>query len=325
MTMNLSDPSAEPLSHELLRARLAGAAVPATGGRVADRWTQLAAWGREDLALTKVLEPHLDATAILGDLSRPTPSAGSVWAVWAAEPPFAVLTADRDDGAWRLTGRKAFCSGARLVTHALVTAHVDGGSRLFSIDLTDPGVRVDEAAPGWVGSGMRRTATETLDFDRVEADAVGEAGDYTARAGFWHGAIGVAACWFGGARGVADTLERSSDRLDAHGAAHLGAVRASLLASRAALHLASEMVDSGQADDPEVAEHLAHAVRSVVADTVEAVVSRVGRALGPGPLAFDASHAQRVHDLQVFVRQHHGERDLERLGRLAPTDLAWHD
>ncbi len=310
-------PSAEPLSEDLVRARLTGARGVLSGGRTADRWSQLAAWGREDLAMVKVLEPHLDATAILADLSCPAPEADSVWAVWASEPPFAVLTADLVGGIWRLSGRKAFCSGARLVTHALVTAQVDGGSRLFSLDLSAHGVRVDDGAPAWVGPGMLRAGTATLDLDRVEAIAVGEVGDYTARAGFWHGAIGVAACWFGGARGVADTLERSADRLDAHGAAHLGAVRASLLASRASLHLAAQLVDDGDLRDVASAEHLAHAVRSVVAATVEEVVARVGRALGPGPLAFDAAHAARVHDLQVFVRQHHGERDLERLGRLA--------
>lgn len=312
-----SDASPAPLSGGLVRARLADAGAIVSGGHTADRWARLAAWGCEDLALAKVLEPHLDAAAILSDLMHPAPEAGSVWAVWAAEPPFAVLAADREAETWRLSGRKAFCSGAHLVSHALVTARVEGGSRLFSVDLADPGIRVDDEAPAWVGSGMRRAATEALSFDGVEAGAVGGVGDYTARAGFWHGAIGVAACWFGGALGVADRLERSADRLDAHAAAHLGAVRASLLASRASLHLAAEMVDEGQVEDPESAEHLAQAVRSVVADTVEDVIARVGRALGPGPLAFDAAHAARVHDLQVFVRQHHGERDLERLGRLA--------
>lgn len=315
--MNTTPPDATAsLSEALVRARLADAGAIVSGGPTADRWARLAAWGREDLALTKVLEPHLDAASILDDLTHSAPRDGSVWAVWAAEPPFAVLTADRESGTWRLSGRKAFCSGARLVSHALVTARVEGGSRLFSIDLADPGIRVDDQAPTWVGSGMRRAATEALCFDGVEASAVGEVGGYTARAGFWHGAIGVAACWFGGAWGVADTLERSADRLDAHGAAHLGAVRASLLASRASLHLAAEMVDGGQVADVESAEHLAHAVRSVVAGSVEDVIARVGRALGPGPLAFDAAHAARVHDLQVFVRQHHGERDLERLGRM---------
>ena len=43
-------------------------------------------------------------------------------------------------------------------------------------------------------------------------------------------------------------------------------------------------------------------------------MDRVGRALGPAPLAHDAEHAALVADLTVYIRQHHGESDLERIG-----------
>jgi hypothetical protein len=46
-------------------------------------------------------------------------------------------------------------------------------------------------------------------------------------------------------------------------------------------------------------------------------VGRVGRALGAGPLAHDEAHGRRVADLTVYLRQHHAERDLARLGALA--------
>jgi hypothetical protein len=49
-------------------------------------------------------------------------------------------------------------------------------------------------------------------------------------------------------------------------------------------------------------------------DSVE-VIERVGRALGPGPLAHDARHSSAVADLTIYLRQHHGEWDLAELGR----------
>jgi hypothetical protein len=49
---------------------------------------------------------------------------------------------------------------------------------------------------------------------------------------------------------------------------------------------------------------------------VDDVLAVVGRSLGAGPLAHDGPHAQRVADLSVYVRQHHGERDLAALGEL---------
>ena len=39
-----------------------------------------------------------------------------------------------------------------------------------------------------------------------------------------------------------------------------------------------------------------------------------GHALGPAPLAFDEEHARRVADLTLYIRQHHGDRDLAALG-----------
>ena len=51
------------------------------------------------------------------------------------------------------------------------------------------------------------------------------------------------------------------------------------------------------------------------------MLATAARALGPGPLAHDADHARHVADLEVYVRQHHGERDLAALGALLAADL----
>jgi len=61
----------------------------------------------------------------------------------------------------------------------------------------------------------------------------------------------------------------------------------------------------------------ARRVRAVVEAAVGDVLDRVGRALGPGPLATDPDHAKRVGDLALYVRQSHAERDLEEHGRAA--------
>lgn len=286
-----------------------------TQGQTGLRWDLIAALARYDLPLIKLVEPHHDAAAILEDLDGPAVEPGQAWAVWAAEPPFAILEGRRDSAGWTLSGRKAFCSGAAIVTHALVTANTAHGPQLFAIDVAADGISTDGAAPSWVGSGMVRAGTVTLAFSDVRATPVGCPGDYTDRPGFWWGAIGIAAAWFGGARGICDQVE--AGRLDPHGAALLGAIRADLDTMEMTLEAAAHRADRLNLPLPEV-ERMAQSIRARAATLVEDTLTRAGHVLGPGPLAFDAQHSARVADLLVFVRQHHGERDLARLGSLGP-------
>ena len=127
--------------------------------------------------------------------------------------------------------------------------------------------------------------------------------------------MGVAACWLGGAFGLRDALvEQAACRDDDLTAMHVGVVDRELHAAQAVLDSAATQVDAGRAAGPSGAL-LALRVRSVVANAAEAVLRQVGHALGPHPLAFDEQYARRVADLELYVRQHHGERDLAALGR----------
>ena len=69
-----------------------------------------------------------------------------------------------------------------------------------------------------------------MQFTGAPAVSVGTPGEYLDRPGFWHGAIGVSACWLGGARAVAAPLYARGAResVDPHTLAHLGAVDAAI-------------------------------------------------------------------------------------------------
>lgn len=293
-------------------------------GHTERRLELLARCSAKDVVLGRLVEAHADAVAILYELQAdvdllPTSGAGRLWGVWAAGPADAVVASHHADG-WRVTGTKLWCSGAGLVTHALVDAICIDGQRLFEIELSHPGVTRDR--PDWVGPGMSRADTRRVDLLDVPAQAIGAPGDYLSRPGFWAGAIGVAACWHGGTIAVADALRSAVERsADSHALVHLGAIYAALLQNRSTLREAGRYVDAQPTTDFVV---LARAVRSTVERNASSVVDRVGRALGPRPLAYDKNHAQAVHDLQVYIRQDHAERDLERLGHdLVDEELSW--
>ncbi|BBX04783.1 acyl-CoA dehydrogenase [Mycolicibacterium moriokaense] len=286
------------------------------GGDTARRWRRLAALARIDIVAARLAEAHADAIAIMAELGAS--ESGRLWGVWAAESPDAVLTAHRDGGSTILDGTKAWCSGAGLCTHALVTAHLESDERgLFAVDLGHPGVQ--PLPSEWHNAGMAESDTRAVQFSNVPATPVGAPGEYLSRPGFWHGAIGVAACWLGGARAVAEPLyaRAAKKSVDPHTLAHLGAVDAALAAGEAMLSVAACAVDEDPLNRKGMAELMARRTRAVIETAVEEAIARTGRALGPAPLCRDAQHAKRVADLTMYVRQSHAERDLERLGLLA--------
>ncbi len=296
----------------------------------------MAGLAEDDLDLARLAEAHLDALAILDELPGPAPAPAvplpdQRWAVWAAEPPNGRVTAEpvRDSG-WLLTGIKRWCSGAHACTHSLVTAHADDGGRLFAVDLSQAGVRA--GVGGWEGLGMAGSGTEDVEFDAVPAAAVGGPGAYLDRVGFWYGAMGVAACWYGGAVAASRPLWEAarSGGLDPHARAHLGALDSALAAAGAVLREAAAAADLGpdpatsEAPSVRLARRRALRVRAVVEAAATQTIERVGRALGPRPLATDAAHSRRITDLTVYLRQSHAERDLAALGDLAAGTEEWH-
>lgn len=292
--------------------------LPASG-RTAERWQRLALLAEDDVVAARIAEAHVDAVAILHELGGKPPDSDQLWGVWAAESPDAAVTATNvTGGATILNGTKVWCSGAGFCTHALVTARLDDGKRsLFAVTLTDPAVKALPTT--WWNVGMAGSDTRAVQFTNAHAVAVGDPDDYLNRPGFWHGAIGVAACWLGGARRVAEPLYRCtrSQSADAYSLAHLGAVDAALAAGDATLAAAAAQIDSDPFDRTGTAQLLARRARAVVEHAADEAITRTGRALGPGPLCQDGRHAQRVADLTIYIRQSHAERDLAELGRLA--------
>jgi alkylation response protein AidB-like acyl-CoA dehydrogenase len=310
-------------------ARELGAELPVPGaGRTRDRWAALAALGEVDLTVARVVEPHLDALAILAESGHPDLTAagedGTSWGVYAAEGPAGRVRAHpapgrdvRSVNAWKLDGTKPWCSLADVVDHALVTAWVDDDRRgLFAVPLGQPGVEVEPAA--WASHGLSHVRSVPTSFRAADATLLGSPGWYLERDGFAWGGIGVAAVWYGGASAVAGRLRRQAleRELDQVGWLHLGTVDAALHAAGSVLRESADEIDAGRADGRQGAL-LALRVRQVVADAVETTIRVADHALGPAPLAFEPDHATRISDLRVYLRQHHAERDTAALGRAA--------
>ncbi|MDI3194035.1 hypothetical protein QK290_05620 [Pseudarthrobacter sp. AL07] len=337
-------------------ARDAGGNWPQPGGgHTAHLWELLASVSAVDVAAGRVFEPHVDAQAILAQAENyraghdPADRAGA-WGVFAAEGPGLRLEAKTGDAGILLSGSKPWCSLAPLLDRAVITAHTEtGGRAAFAVDLRDPGVTCGE--PVWVARGLREIPSGTVHFSHVPAQRLGSDGWYFSRPGFAWGGMGVAACWLGGAVGVARDYKaalaaaaRSGREPDQIALAALGETDRILTAALQYLARTATAIDDGglstgedtwAAEDgsqqtvdghPDAVEGKPAADRSVwsdalrvrgtVAAAVERVLSLVSQNRGPAPLAFDEPYAKRMADLALYVRQHHAMRDDAQLGKL---------
>jgi hypothetical protein len=291
-------------------------------GETLVRWRALAAVAACDLGLVKLFEGHTDALAILAELDGPMPPAAGRWGVWAAEAPDARVRAINEgprnvSGAGaqlRLSGTKAWCSGARAVTHALVTAWRDDEPVLAAVAMDQTSISIDTSK--WQAVGMQATASADVTFNDTAATLVGAPHAYVRRAGFWHGGAGIAACWYGAAAQIGRTLrDACAQRADAHRLAHLGATDVALQAAAAVLRESAAWIDAQPSADAEIP---ALRARLAVEQAASAVIDHATRALGAGPLCRNARFARALADLPVFLRQSHAQRDLAALGeRLA--------
>lgn len=307
--------SSAPQDRLALARWLASTAPLTAQGSAGGSFAALAAVAAADVALARTVEPHLDALGILvqADVAAP---ADSTWGVFAAEGPGVRLVATPADGGFRLDGTKPWCSLASTLSHALVTAHVGDERQLFAVDLRQEGVTPHDGA--WVARGMPDVPSGPVDFTDVPATPVGASGWYRTRPGFAWGGIGVAACWWGGAVGLARVLRTAAAGRPASELlqAALGETVLDLADAEDALADAAARIDGSGADDDTDWLLVAQVTRSRVRRSVDAVRQRVVATVGPAPLTADAAVAARVADLELYVLQDHGARDLARVGRI---------
>jgi alkylation response protein AidB-like acyl-CoA dehydrogenase len=288
------------------------------GGATAERHRALMQFGRTDLSVARIVEAHTDAIAILAEQGR-AGQLNALYGVWASDGPQSkVIAASSPDGGWCLSGVKQYCSGGTLVDAALVTAHTEAGLLLFEVPLHLAGITILPST--WVTRALADTATVPVSFDGVElprSAVVGGAYWYLRRPGFWHGAIGPAACWAGGALSLIDAA-MELNRKDAHSRAHLGALEAIGWGIHALLAEAGREIDADP-DDADSARLRALKLRHLIERWCTEVMDRFGRATGPQLLAMNDAVVRQYAALTVYIRQCHAERDLETIAENSPA------
>lgn len=162
---------------------------------------------------------------------------------------------------------------------------------------------------------MQDTDTATVHFYQVAASNVGASNAYLERAGFWHGAAGVAACWYGAAACIASYLITSyKHKPNDFKAMYLGQISTALVVTQQYFYHIADLIDTEPQQSHEL---IIRQLRANVEQVARQVMEVAGQALGAAPFCNNAHFARLSADLAVFIRQSHGAFDLQKIGELS--------
>ncbi len=284
-----------------------------------EQWAALLHTATIDVGTARTIEPHLDALTILTEAWSTAPERETYWGVYAAEVPNSGLEAKRNrrPHSFQITGEKRWCSLATELTHAIVTAEFNGNRQAFAIQLQKPDVTHSDEV--WNSHGLSEIPSGSIQCNNSPAEPVGGSGWYLERHGFWTGAIRVAACWLGGAIGMAQrAAEKHSGRSKPSplGNLTLGRMDAEIYAGVSMLVHAATLIEA--TDDLDIDQHrqLAFRVRNGIFRIVQKIQRLSKELAGPTTLTQDQHFTKTDADLSVYLSQHHGVRDEAELGQL---------
>ncbi|MGA4553935.1 acyl-CoA dehydrogenase family protein [Methylorubrum aminovorans] len=273
--------------------------------------------GRDDLAVGRLYEGHVNALALVlryadeaiaRRLARDA-AQGHLFGVWNTEPAEGGLVLD---GAGGLHGSKSYASGAGFVTRPLVTARIGDGRRLMLVMRLEPGARADLSA--WRAHGMRASATGTVDFSGLalgddqlgDGEVIGAPDDYGRQPFFFAGAWRFLAVQLGGIEAVIEThrahLAATGRADDPHQQARFGQAMVAAETSRLLVARAARIA-AAEAGSPERVIAYVNLARAAVEQAGLDVIALAQRSIGLAGFLESHPLERLMRDLATYLRQ----------------------
>jgi hypothetical protein len=283
--------------------------------------------GRRDLPLGRLFEGHVDALQIVSRygsvaqraLAQAAARDGAAYGVWNADRSGAPTVLQ--DG--RLSGSKAFASGAGVLSHALISVDAEGGRQLLLLDLAEVAPAID--ASWWRVTGMQRSETHLVTWDNQPLPSqalIGRPGDYVREPWFGGGAIRFAAVQAGGIAAVVDGVRDHLAEQRRHGDPHQRTRLAELyLAAQSAADAVFRAAAGWSADNVPRTLALVSAARMAVYAAGEQVLALGPAAVGVQAMFVDHPLSIALADLSTYLRQPAPDFQRERLGEAVASGL----
>ncbi|MDZ4372800.1 MAG: acyl-CoA dehydrogenase family protein [Phenylobacterium sp.] len=306
--------------------------LPLGRGEAMDLLWILAAAGRGDLSVGRILEGHVNVLVLIDrygsetqrSVSRALLDEGALFGVWNTDAPGNPLC--EAEGA--LQGAKSFSTGIDGLSHAIVTTTVDGARQMLLVPLA--GRPVDRT--WWRPLGMKASGSHVVDFTGHRIDAGSRLGGpdaYIQQPWFSAGAMRFAAVQVGGMHGVLDTAvqhlqaaRRTEDPYQRH---RVGVMATAVEGGYGWLRRCAESwtrCETGGAAEAEEAIATVNAARGAVERACLEVLELAERSVGAA--GFIAPHPleRRLRDLRTYLRQPNPDGALASFGD-SVIDGAW--
>jgi len=279
--------------------------------------------GKANLSVGRIYEGHIN-TLYLIHLYATTAQRekwfsgvaenGDVFGIWNTQDQNGINFIDQEDG-FEIRGCKTFCSGATLVTKALITGNIKTADRdgwqmaIIDMDKILP-TQIDKES--WQPLGMKASGSYTVNFSGYhlqEQSLLGLPGIYLKQPYFNGGAIRFAAVQLGGAEAIAEQtinylkyLNRTDDPFQQ---LRLSSIMSAVISGRLWLEQAGRNYDAwaneGNHDEDLIA--FANMTRVNIEEICLQVMDNSNRCVGARGLMETGNLGRLFRDLTFYLRQ----------------------
>lgn len=282
--------------------------------------------GSANLALGRIFEGHVNALQLISQhgtdrqISK-TASAimrhSAVFGVWNTGPVRQPLLRDCGPDCYELNGGKTFASGVADITHAVVTADLNGGWQMIILPLAEARLKIDKAS--WAPFGMEASNSFTVDFTGTRIpkhSLLGEPGAYYGEPMFTGGAFRFSSVQLGGASALlsflSSFLRETRRHEDPHQLARLGRVAVAVQSGQQWIQQAASWLDQEHAD---LLPLRAHMMRTAAEEICMNVMNLVEVSIGARGLLAGQPFSRTIRDLRMYLRQAGSDNAVTSIGR----------
>ncbi len=311
--------------------------------------------GRGNLAVGRIYEGHVNALQLIQTFGTTEQIEAyaldarerhKIFGVWNAEASDGVKIIPQDNGRYRLSGCKTFCSGGGYVERPFVNGALPDGSWQMCVVPMDE-VKTVSDPHWWQPAGMRATASYKVDFSGVELEEsalIGKPGDYFRQPWLTAGVIRFAAVQLGGAEALFDATRQYLHSLeytnDPYQQERIGRMAIAIESGNLWLRGAADKVAAyapvfggyPTVTNTQVDRIVAYTnmVRTAIEQICIDVMQHCERCVGTRGLLPPNPIERVIRDLTLYLRQPAFDAALSNAGKYAlaqtsPVDILWCD